>query len=205
MCVEVQNIIREDARVAFILESPHVDEVAHGYPACGETGRELSRILLRRHDIPLGLVAEHPDIYELLGMPVPDAFSILNVSKRPLQEAAYTENGIEPPHDIAGLMKLKELIEKGAGLDTKHRDPVLRKLRDSIYAEFETYCVPVLEGYRIVIPCGRFARLFTTRLREQRPDLGFRVIQGIPHPATIEWKDLDDNTQSNLRRYIGLQ
>lgn len=53
-------------RTLFVLESPHEDEIKAGYPAAGQTGRNMSRVILCNDQIPFGklLFDKHDSVSE---------------------------------------------------------------------------------------------------------------------------------------------
>ena len=42
----VNDLIYEDTKILFVLESPHIYEVKNGYPVAGKSGKDMSKILV---------------------------------------------------------------------------------------------------------------------------------------------------------------
>ncbi|MDY0362973.1 MAG: hypothetical protein RBR08_16105 [Desulforegulaceae bacterium] len=201
MKIDIKNIISTNSEVAFVLESPHTDELFHQYPLAGEAGREVSKFLLDRYDVPFGLIAKKKELVEILNLPTHGNFSIVNISKKPLQKMAYTKNNILAPSNIELLEKLKRLIEQGAEFATNHRDASLNKLKKEMYENFKRECEDKLKKHKILVPCGRFARVFCKQLQAESSVLKFELIDDIPHPSS-GWSSLDKDELAKLKRYI---
>lgn len=197
----VENIILENSNVVFVLESPHTAEVFHGYPLAGDGGREMSKYLLGRYDVPFGLIAKEGSMRKILQIELHGAFSIANVSKIPLQKAAYEKNNIEVPKNIDSLERLKKLIEEGAQFQTKHRLEKINELKTEIYNSFKSECEEKLKNHSVLIPCGRFARTFCEKLNDDSEVLNFKLINDIPHPSN-GWETLDMEIIDLIKSYI---
>jgi hypothetical protein len=159
----VCNIFAEGAKVAFVFESPHTDEVAHGYPLAGSAGRRMSGHIFDRRDVPFGLIAlarahGETQLLSRIGLPSLKAFSIMNVSREPLQETAYIANGLLPPKNI----NLKVLLRGNPKLSARHRNLGLSKLKAALYEDFRSQCAKLTDG-TMLVPCGTVARAFAMR------------------------------------------
>ena len=155
----VRNVFVEDAKVVFVLESPHVDEVAHGYPLAGHAGREMSRCIFGRYDVPFGLIARERDLASLLGLELKKPYSVMNISQQPLQADAYIKNELQLPANIGLRIRLRESLARSATLMTKHRDETLNQIKKQMYAQFRSECSK-LEADTVVVACGNVARAF---------------------------------------------
>lgn len=195
----IENIFHSKAQIAFILESPHIDEMHHGYPLAGKSGREMSKYLLNRYDVPLGFIAKTQDLFLSANCLVTNLFSIINVSKQPLQRKAY--NNCNIPDNINLMEKLKKLIEQGATFQTKHRQEELNLFKSEIYNSFKLECRKELKKKTILVPCGKFANLFTSQLIEDLPNKKFKLIKGIPHPSR-NWKRLELNKIDAIKKVL---
>lgn len=109
--VTVPNIHAPGAKVVFVVESPHVDEVRCGFPLAGSAGRAMSRRLLECGCVPFGLVALEPRVGSRLGLGVP--VSVVNVSQEPLQASAYPK-GQTPAPDEREKAELKRRVRREA-------------------------------------------------------------------------------------------
>lgn len=129
------------AKYIFILESPHKDELKHGCPAAGYTGRNMSRKLLGGKFPPLGRMLKDKDASCA-------EFGIMNVCQIPMQGSAYQ------PEDSRG--KAVPLI---AGLEilrlTPERGP--QELYEAILKDFSAR-IKLLPDNSTLLACGNFAR-----------------------------------------------
>jgi hypothetical protein len=198
----VPNVFDGDAKVVFVLESPHVDEVAHGYPLAGDAGRRMSRCLFGRWDIPVGLIARHhAALVSLLELTLTEPFSVMNVARDPLQESAYTKNGLRPPVNISERMSLKRTLDGGTRFSAHHRSAALNTLKAQLYSDFEDQSSNLVRGAEL-LPCGNFARAFCGRLIQNRPHFQLRL-DDIPHPAARGgWEAMNPATLKEIRRLL---
>jgi len=183
---KVPDIINQNSEIVFVCESPHIDELYHNYPLAGKSGREMSKFLLGRYDLPLGYVAKTQVLHTELSLKL---FSVVNVSELPMQKSAYDVNDQLPPENITLLSKLRKVKR----LEVKHKDEELINLRESLYLEFKNKCNK-FSNNPLFVPCGNFARAFCLRLNDEIG--GLRIVNGIPHPAFGNWRKL---TEQQLR------
>lgn len=116
---KVEDLSFQDSMFTFILESPHRQEVANGYPAAGDTGVCMSKILFEL-DEPLGkLVASQSSLVPRI--------SLLNCSRIPLQVKVY--NSIELKEDILSFIEIKNI--HGTPINVL-KDKVKEKLRSNL-------------------------------------------------------------------------
>ncbi|MFL5354210.1 hypothetical protein [Archangium sp.] len=209
----VVDLVREGAIVAFLLESVHTDEVKHGYPACGEAGRNLSYAVLGRTDIPLTLLIEHPQIAKLLGIPDLSHIAVMNVSQRPLQQSAYLDNSLTLPRNMKTLEGVKRALEKKPinDLDAKIKftPPAQERAQKNLYKDFCNRFHPHRDRFKLVIPCGHIAYYFMSWYLEKNPDPPFAILKGLGHPAKTgkPWirKGLADRNLEMLRKLVNLE
>jgi len=188
----VENIINENASIVFICESPHTDELHHCYPLAGDAGREISKYLLGRYDIPFGLAAKNKAVLDALGLYLDKDFSVINVSKEPLQKSAYDNNGLDYPDRIEVMAKLKELIDKGAVYATQHRNPKLNEFKGELYRSFKATCEKHIQNCKVIVPCGGFAATFCEHLLKDSTVLNLELVSGVPHPS-FGWSDISED------------
>jgi hypothetical protein len=199
----VPNVDVDGAKVVFVLESPHIEEVAHGYPAAGATGRTMSAHLLGRSDIPFGLVARERRLVDVLKLARDVPYSIMNVSREPLQAVAYTMNGLSTPAGIDARTELRDSLVRNGTLSTVHRDDRLNQLKQELYSQFRAECRK-LQDKTVVVPCGKFARAFTHSLLAER---GFAAKlelfpYDLPHPARRGWNSVSPSIVTSLRQLL---
>lgn len=189
MVNNVLDIKNRNSDVVFICESPHVDEMHHGYPLAGKSGREMSKYLLGRYDIPLGYVAKTLELHKKLSL---KTFSVINISELPMQESAYNQTDCVVPNNILLLSRLRRVTT----LDTKHKDLNLIKLRHKLYSEFKIK-YESFNSSALFVPCGNSAQAFCLKLQEEVGD-NFNWIHGIPHPAFGLWSKLSKETLDSI-------
>jgi len=200
----VANVFANGAKVVFVLESPHVDEVAHGYPLAGSAGREMSWHIFDRRDVPFGLIAlEQEELVSLLGLPCIKPFSVMNVSQQPLQKTAYTANRLKLPADIALRERLRRSVGRSATLSTRHDDVSLCQLKEELYRDFKRECAS-FESETVLVPCGNVARAFCEKLcadpRFARDATCFEC--RVRHPARRAWGSMSLETKKRIRSLV---
>ena len=75
----VEDIVGENSKRLFILESPHTNEIKSKIPASGQTGLVMSQELFNT-STPIGIAISNGEI---------DGIGILNACQFPLDEKAY--------------------------------------------------------------------------------------------------------------------
>ncbi|MCC4819176.1 hypothetical protein BCU85_21445 [Vibrio lentus] len=85
---QIEDLSHLNSDVIFILESPHIQELKVGYPAAGETGVNMSKVLFNCEQ-PLGELIKNRAI-------LPIQLSILNCSRIPLQSTCYVGEQLPP-------------------------------------------------------------------------------------------------------------
>jgi len=197
----VENIYSRGAEIAFVLESPHIDEVFNAYPLAGSAGREMSKYIFSRSDIPFGLVAHKRELICLLNISPVKPYSVINISRQPLQKTAYEANGIDLPTDIDLRETLKRRIDQNADYNTLHRDSKLNELKSEIYGDFKSECKNELSRYKFIVPCGRFARTFCEHLLAES-SLSCELLKDIPHPSNGGWSSLESTKLDYIRQLL---
>ena len=191
----IENIINKDAKIAFILESPHKDEICEGYPLAGESGIEISKKLIGDSADPFGKEAKKRKLIKV---------SIINVSKKPLQGNAYCCKK-NRPSDIANYEYLKKRIEQGATYSTKHNKKEINILKKEIFESFLDE-LKLLPKNSFIVPCGKFAREFYNEAEkdESLKDKKFQLLtkEEIPHPARGNWLNLSDDIIQQIKEKI---
>gem|GEM_PF-5098857 len=131
----------------FILESPHKDELKHGCPAAGYTGRNMSAKLFGPKLPPLGRMIRDND-------PACRSFGIMNVCPVPMQGSAYKAAPLnaEAHSAIAALEVLRTVPGKGSP-----------ELYQAILRDFSAR-VKALRGGTVLLACGNLAADACVRL-----------------------------------------
>lgn len=202
----IDNLIRNNSSVLFILESPYIDEVQNGYPLAGESGIEISKSLLNNDQIPLGRICKDSSFSEFNVRP----FSIMNVSKNPLEKNAYPQSII--PDNIHSLVTLKKNIDRQHqenGNFHEHwaipRNLTVRNLKTTLLNELIINLTAIISSNPDihVIPCGKFARVFLRRALLDCQTLSSSIVHyDFPHPARNQWISVPQNKISELRELM---
>ena len=161
----VDDILRDDTKVIFVLESPHTQEVKNGYPVAGKSGVDMSLVLFNISE-PFGKLVYENRLNSL---------GLLNVSNYPLQKSAY-----ENPQDK--VLEFFELIRQNPRPRKNAKGSinlVINKMLDNFKARLEKH-----KDKKIVL-CGRFAEgafdvVFT--------DDEFVDVLRVPHPSFNNWR-----------------
>ncbi len=133
----VNDLVYDDVKVVFVLESPHTQEVKNGYPVAGKSGNDMSKVLFGL-DEAFGKLIYEQAIKNI---------AIVNVCNYPLQKSAY-KNPERP--EIEKFEKIRQ-------------NPKLRKYdKDGINAVVQ----PMMEDFaqrlskhkdKKIVLCGNFA------------------------------------------------
>ncbi len=178
----VDDIIYEDTKVIFVLESPHTQEVKMGYPVAGKSGVDMSLVLFNLNE-PFGKLVKERKVKHL---------GLCNISNFPLQKSAY---------DLADReLKVLEFFE------TIRQNPKPRK-----YAKGGINLVieKMLQNFKSrlgkhrdtkVVLCGRFAQnAFDVVFSEE----DFEAVLRVPHPSFNNWRKARYKAEiEELKRFI---
>jgi hypothetical protein len=163
----VDDILYEDTKVIFVLESPHTQEVKNGYPVAGKSGVDMSLVLFNQNE-PFGkLVKEHK---------LPH-LGLCNISNYPLQKSAYAEDDrdakvLEFFETIRQNPKPRKSAKGGINL-------VIEKMLSNFKERLEKH-----KDKKIVL-CGRFAQnAFDVVFRDDE----FQAVLRVPHPSFNNWR-----------------
>ncbi len=201
----VEDLLYPESTLTFILESPHTKEVEVGYPAAGDTGINMSRVLLNR-DEPIGfLLKNRADL--------PSVISILNCSRLPLQESCYGDFKlksnfidfleIHKQNDklVSNLKsKIKSILDTPVGKEAVNNFKI--RLKEHLASSHNT---------KIVV-CGVIAQCFfekaiSKQFRLHRPELvkwgsfSFDVFYEY-HPSSTARRWTNSSNMSDLLGYV---
>lgn len=176
----VEDLLYDNSKVVFVLESPHTQEVKNGYPVAGKSGNDMSKVLFGL-DEAFGKLIYEQRIKNI---------AIVNVCNYPLQKSAYKNP----------QMRELEQFEK------IRQNPKLRKYdKDGINAVVK----PMMEDFskrlskykeKKIVLCGNFAQAaFDSVLDETQ----FKEILRVPHPSFNNWKkEKYRDVIEELKRFI---
>ena len=172
----VDDLIFEDTKVLFVLESPHTEEVKNGYPVAGKSGKDMSKVLFSRSEA-LGKLIYTQEVQGL---------GIINISNYPLQKSAYKESYPE--------LELFEKIRQNPKL--RRSDKLgINPLIIQIMSDFKTRLMKHKESS--IILCGRFAEAaFDAEFQEGM----FQKVVRVPHPSFNQW--LRASNQEKIKKML---
>jgi len=161
----VDDLVFEKAKVVFVLESPHTQEVKNGYPVAGKSGNDMSKILFGLDEAFGKLLYEQKIKY----------IDIVNVSNYPLQKSAYTNPDMQ---ELKEFEKIRQ-NPKPRRYDKDGINAVLNPMMDDFAKRLSKH-----KDKKIVL-CGNFAQsAFDSVLDETQ----FKEILRVPHPSFNNWK-----------------
>jgi hypothetical protein len=161
----VDDIVYDDTKVIFVLESPHTQEVKNGYPVAGKSGVDMSLVLFNILE-PFGkLVYEH----KIKGL------GLVNVSNYPLQKSAYHKpeaKVLEFFETIRQNPKPRKYAKGGINM-------VIEKMLHSFQERLGKH-----KDKKVVL-CGRFAQnAFDVVFKDGE----FLDVLRVPHPSFNNWR-----------------
>ena len=161
----VDDIVNEDTKIIFVLESPHTQEVKNGYPVAGKSGVDISKVLFNL-DEPFGKLVFEQKIKNI---------GLLNVSNLPLQKSAYKN-----PH--AKVLEFFETIRQNPKLRKNPKSDinlVIQKMLENFKSRLEKH-----KNKKLVL-CGNFAQnAFDAVLDGDQ----FIDVLRVPHPSFNNWR-----------------
>ncbi len=176
----VDDIVYEDTKVIFVLESPHTQEIKNGYPVAGKSGVDMSLVLFNLSEA-LGKLINEKKV---------DALGLLNISNYPLQKSAYKNPNLD-------ALEFFELIRQNPK-PRKNAKSGINIVIQKMLLDFKNR----LEKHqdKKVVLCGRFAQ---SAFDEVFSDSDFLDVLRVPHPSFNNWKKVrykEDIEQ--LKRFI---
>jgi len=173
----VNDLIYDDTKVLFVLESPHVYEVKNGYPVAGKSGKDMSKILMK--DNELKKLSFGQLIYD---RKIPN-FGILNVSNIPLQELAYnlqTDDGSFAL--LPTKLIFKDFILFRQNPSKRKKDCRVNKMIDIFAQDFKKRLE--LHKDKKIVLCGGFVqKIFHDTFSSDE----FENLIEVPHPSFNNW------------------
>ena len=173
----VNDLLYDNTKVIFVLESPHVYEVKNGYPVAGKSGKDMSKILMK--DEALKKLSFGQLIFEKRI----SNFGILNVSNIPLQELAYnlkTDNGSFSA--LPTQLIFKDFILFRQNPSKRKKDCRVNKMIDIFGDDFKKR----LEQHKDkkIVLCGGFVqKIFHDNFSIDE----FENLIEVPHPSFNNW------------------
>jgi len=178
----VKSWISQQARLIFILESPHVQELKYGAPVSGSSGATMSKnIFGESYGKPLGRMVMK-NSKEQLGRSSLSVIGLMNICGVPMQRKAY--GGHKVVQEQSEFFDVLEAVRSNNQNDV-YRSQDWNLMQDVILRRFQERLARYIDIPCTMVPCGRFAQKFF-RLANMKSDL-WQVIDGVPHPSYNSW------------------
>ena len=155
----VDDINIENSEVIFILESPHKKEVEKKYPVAGDTGRNMSGVLLKKEEALGTLISEELQ-NKKNGLDYDNIilkFGIVNISSIPLQKEAYELDNLSFMEDLFFLRKNITTNKTRINFCFKEKKEEKNNLIEILVRVLSSKSQ--LEDKKIIL-CGGFAQVF---------------------------------------------
>ncbi|MGZ4163761.1 MAG: uracil-DNA glycosylase family protein [Tumebacillaceae bacterium] len=179
----VPDLIEEESRFLFLLESPHVQELKFGAPVSGSSGISMTKHLFGEQ---FGKVAIGRLLKENIEAQQNNAslnkVGLINVCQIPMQVAAYQNEEIEERYRT--FFTILEGI-RTANNKNVYAKPEWNALQRLIVEQLRHRLEHLKEREMFIIPCGKFAQKFF-RLADVTSGK-WDVIDGVPHPSYNGW------------------
>ena len=162
----VDDLVYDDTKIIFVLESPHKDEVKNTYPVAGKSGKDISKVLFEDENL------KKFSFGELIFSRKISGFGIVNISNIPLQESAY--NGID--FDFREF----ELFRQNPSLRKKscHLNTTIKMFQDDFKKRLQKH-----KDKKLIL-CGAFAqKIFYDTFKSDE----FIDTIDVPHPSFNNW------------------
>ncbi len=165
-------------RLVFLLESPYTDEVVHGHPLAGSSGRSMARFFVEKvayfgawdPKVPIGCQIRDREESKI---------GLVNCSNYPLDRSVYS------PVDYAAF------AEKIDGWDLIRKNPKATRRNNADHCVLAEDIVADLSNrlHRVpndalIIPCGDVARTLLEKCLDRRLPV---YDQKVPHPSRNLW------------------
>ncbi|MGV2886164.1 uracil-DNA glycosylase family protein [Paenibacillus taichungensis] len=175
----VKDIVRDESKFLYILESPHKEEIRHRVPVAGSSGRMMTKtIFSRKLSEPLGLLVH--SLESDSGLQILRTIGLMNVSPIPLQASAYPES-VQREHK-----SFIEILEKiRVNLSINYHNDSWQYVRSLILRDFSDRLLSHKEQKLTIIPCGKFALTHYKSTSISSPN--WSQIIGVPHPSRNQW------------------
>ncbi|PRX31091.1 hypothetical protein BX659_106125 [Orenia metallireducens] len=189
---KVEDIINQNSKILFILESPHTQEIKQGYPVAGSSGIDMTKFIYGRESKdPFGKIVSQIDKYNDL-YPNLSEFSILNVSSAPMQKEGLKAHELDSGDGqvVAILEKLRVNYKS-----KRHKNKDWNRIKSILLEDFKQRLLLALKqssSIEYLVPCGRFAEAYLDLIKELEMSIEERkIISEIPHPSFNQWFHYD--------------
>ncbi|MFC7370717.1 uracil-DNA glycosylase family protein [Fictibacillus iocasae] len=168
----VHDLYKDPPALLFVLESPHKEELKHGVPVAGSSGRSMTKFLLNEN-VPFGLrLKEHPSLLEKMG--------IVNVCPFPMQRSAINDE--EWKQNNSSFLEHVEKIRTSASISFKDKERAV--LHNILLQDFKERLKTAASNETTIVPCGKFAGRYVSLANKEQT---YSVLEGVPHPSYNSW------------------
>lgn len=177
---KVFNLMNEEKKVVFILESPHVDELRNEAPVAGLSGKSMTKTLFQGQTTALGIkIKAEPE----------NKIGIMNICNIPMQRLAYSKDKVVEKYGDIDLEKYADFfdaIEKiRTSTKSKYKSEEQNELQEYIMQDFREEMQKLKERKLLIIPCGKTAEKFFEIANVSSEN--WEVMNGISHPSFNQW------------------
>ncbi|GAB6100518.1 hypothetical protein JCM16358_23970 [Halanaerocella petrolearia] len=196
---KVDDIYYCETEILFILESPHTQEVKHGYPVAGNSGVEMAHYIYNT-DEPFGKLVAKKDEYETDYNQL-EKFGLLNVGSAPMQSQALGDYSFTPTEkDVLEILEKLRVNYKAK----QHQKDSWNSVKEIILDDFKERLHTALqesEKIKYLVPCGKFAASYLDLIKDSIEIIREKeIITGIPHPSFNQWRKYD--SMENLEEIL---
>lgn len=172
----VNDLIYDDTKILFVLESPHVYEVKNGYPVAGKSGKDMSKVLIEDEDL------KKLSFGQLIYEQKIKNFGIINISNIPLQELAYSQEN-KNFSALPTQLIFKDFVLFRQNPSLRKKDARVNRLIKLFQDDFKKRIEPHKD--KKIVLCGAFVhKIFNDLFSHDE----FRATIEIPHPSFNNWQ-----------------
>lgn len=205
---KVNGYITNKTEHVFVLESPHVEEIKHGMPVSGSSGKSMSSVLFNdRLLLPLGRLIKKNET-ERMGVELLDRIGLINVCNIPMQKTAYEHadvqnaRGVIDTDQYADFFRFLERVRTNQ--TTVYATPKCNELQKLIMDDFEHRMNKLFDRRLTIIPCGKFANKFVKLLNKKGEN--WHIVYNVPHPSYNNWaKPTYANEINKIKLALGIE
>ncbi len=173
----VNDILTENTRIVFLLESPHKNEVQYGVPVAGKSGISMTKHLLgdTYGSLALGRVLL-TNLQTATPNPLLLRIGLMNSCIIPMQASAYEEQDQRNHRDFITLLEKIRV-----GMDRSKKGEKEQDLLSMIVNMLRQRLLLWQNRSLVIVPCGRFATAMWQHANVSSKH--WCVITGVPHPS----------------------
>ena len=171
----VDDLIFDDTKTVFVLESPHIYEVKNGYPVAGKSGKDMSKTLIEDENL------KTESFGKLIYEQKIKNFGIVNISNIPLQELAYSTED-ENFQQLTTQLIFKDFVLFRQNPSLRKRDCRVNTLIRIFQEDFRKRLSPHKD--KKIVLCGGFVhKIFNDTFSHS----DFKATIEVPHPSFNNW------------------